>query len=86
MGQQVPPSTVSPQEINVITVVAVKTNAATIAGKISGIEMEMDARFWLNLFNRMSLQESLEVFPGCHNLPVYVLSLHLGNHWRLLDM
>ena len=41
MGQQVPPSTVSPQEINVITVAAVKTNAATIAWKISGIEMEM---------------------------------------------
>ena len=31
----------SPQEINVITVAAVKTNAATITGKISGIEMEM---------------------------------------------
>jgi len=41
MGQQVPPSTVSPQEINVITVAAVKTNAATIVGKISGIEMEV---------------------------------------------
>ena len=54
IGQQVPPSTVSPQDVNVITVAAVKTKAATILGKIGGsaVEMMLDSGSSVSLIRR----------------------------------
>lgn len=82
MGQQAPPSTVSPQDVNVITVATVKTNVATVLGKIGGVDVEMmlDSGSSVSLIRQDVMARGIQ---GVRRTPVYVWSQLLENHWRL---
>ena len=82
MGQQAPPSTVSPQDVNVITVATVKTNVATVLGKIGGVDVEMmlDSGSSVSLIRQDVMARGIQ---GVRRTPVYVWSRLLENHWRL---